>query len=68
MLEKGGAVGIAVRFPNGRREIVAWIRGFEPESPTTYRLRVPLVVPPASILSAQAAPAGCRLTLTLLAR
>jgi hypothetical protein len=67
ILEKDGSVGIAVKFPSGRREIVAWIRGFQPESPTTYRLRVPLVLPPAAIVSAQPATAGCSITLTLLA-
>ena len=66
IVEKGGSVGIAVRLPSGRREIVAWIRGFEPESPTTYRLRVPLELPPAAIVSAQPATPGCSITLTLL--
>jgi hypothetical protein len=66
MLDKGASVGISVRLPDGRREIVGWIRDFEPESPTTYRLRVPLVLPPTAIFSAQPAPAGCSVTLTLL--
>jgi hypothetical protein len=68
MLDKGASVGISVRLPDGRREIVGWIRDFEPESPTTYWLRTPLVLPPTAIVSAQPASAGCRLTLTLLAR
>ena len=66
MLDKGGSVGISVRLPNGRREIVGWIRNFEPESPTTYRLRVPIVLLPAAIVSAQPATAECSITLTLL--
>lgn len=65
MLDKGGSVGIAVRFPDGRREIVGWIRDFEPESPATYRLRVPLVLPPRAMVSAQPATASCSITLTL---
>jgi hypothetical protein len=67
MLDTGASVGISVRLPDGRREIVGWIRDFEPESATTYRLRVPLVLPPTAIVSAQPATAGCSLTLTLLA-
>ena len=43
-LEPEHSAGIAVRLPDGRREIVAWIKGFDPEFPTTYRLRVPLVL------------------------
>jgi hypothetical protein len=66
VLEKGGAVGIAVTLPNGHREIVAWIRGYDPEFPTTYRLRTPLVVSPDAIVSAQPATPGCRVTFTVL--
>ncbi len=66
VLEKDGAVGIAVTLPNGRREIVAWIRGYDPQFPTTYRLRTPLVLPPTAIVSAQPATAGCRVTFTVL--
>jgi hypothetical protein len=68
MLDKGASVGISVRLPDGRREIVGWIRDFEPESPTTYWLRVPLVLPPATVVSAEPASARCSLTLTLLGR
>lgn len=67
MLEKGGSVGVSVRLPDGRREIVGWIRDFEPESPTTYRLRLPLVLPRGAIVSALPAAASCSLTLTLQA-
>jgi hypothetical protein len=67
VLEKGGSVGVSVRFPDGRREIVGWIRDFEPESPTTYRLRLPLVLPRGAIVSALPAAASCSLTLTLQA-
>lgn len=67
-LERDGSVGIEVRLPSGRRQIVAWIRGVEPETPTTYWLRVPLVLPPTTVISALPATGGCRITLTLLAR
>jgi hypothetical protein len=67
MLDKGGSVGVSVTLPDGRREIVGWIRDFEPESPTTYRLRVPLNLPPKAVISAQSAAASCSITLTLQA-
>ena len=53
-LEPDQSAGIAVRLPDGRREIVAWIKDFEPEFPTTYRLRVPLVLPPGSVIATEA--------------
>ena len=68
MLDKGGSVGVSVRLPDGQREIVGWIRDFEPESPTTYRLRVPLMLPPNAMVSAESAAASCSITLTLQAR
>ena len=52
--------------PNGHREIVAWIRGYDPEFPTTYRLRTPLALSPDAIVSAQPATPGCRVTFTVL--
>jgi hypothetical protein len=66
-LEPEHSAGIAVRLPDGRREIVAWIKGFEPEFPTTYRLRVPLVLPPGSVIATDAR-GTCAVTLTIAAR
>ena len=66
-LEKDGAVGIAVRLPDGRREIVAWIKGFDPEFPTIYRLRVPLALPSGSVIATDAR-GTCALTLTVAAQ
>ena len=66
-LEPEHSAGIAVRLPDGRREIVAWIKGFEPEFPTTYRLRVPLVLPPGSVIATDAR-GTCALTVTIAAR
>ena len=68
MLDKGGSVGVSLRLPDGRREIVGWIRDFEPESPITYRLRLPLALAPGTVFSAQPATASCSVTLTLQAR
>ena len=42
--EPEGSVGVAVREPDGNRRIVAWIRGYDPEFPTTYVLRTPLPI------------------------
>ena len=66
-LEAEQSAGIAVRLPDGRREIVAWIKGYDPEFPTTYRLRVPIVLPPGSVIATEAR-GTCALTLTVAAR
>jgi hypothetical protein len=66
-IEKDQSLGMAVRLPNGRREIVGWIRGYDPEFPTTYWLRAPLVLPRGSVLTTEPAD-GCTVTVTLAAR
>ena len=66
-LDKGGSIGIAVRLPDGRREIVAWVRDYDPEFPTTYRLRSSLVLPPGSVLATEPRE-GCSVTVTLKGR
>jgi hypothetical protein len=63
-LKKDQSVGIAIKLPDGRREIVAWIRGYDPRFPTTYWLRTPLTLPAASVLMSDAQE-GCAITLTL---
>lgn len=65
-LDPRQSAGIAVRLPDGRREIVAWIKGYEPEFATTYRLRVPLDLPPGSIITTDAR-GRCAVTLTVAA-
>jgi hypothetical protein len=62
-----GSVGIAVRFASGHREIVGWIRRFDPDLATTYWLRKPLDLPAGSMLSTEPA-SGCNVTVTLTAR
>jgi hypothetical protein len=49
-LTAGGSAGIAVRLADGRSEIVAWIRDFDPEFAETYWLRTPLALPKGSRL------------------
>jgi hypothetical protein len=63
-LKNDQSVGIAVKLPDGRREIVAWIRGYDPRFPTTYWLRAPLTLPASSVLLSDAQE-GCAITLTL---
>jgi len=41
-LDKRGSAGIAAILPDGRREIIAWIRDYDPDFATTYWLRKPL--------------------------
>lgn len=62
-LEKGGEAGIAARLPGGRQEIVAWIRNYDPRSPTVYWLRHPLTLPRGSRLLVEASGA-CSLQAT----
>jgi hypothetical protein len=63
-LDEDHSLGIAVRFPDGRREIVAWIRGYDPDFPTTYRLRRPLDLPPGTTLVAEPR-ARCTISVTI---
>jgi hypothetical protein len=62
-----GSVGMAVRFPDGRREIVGWVRNFDPDFSTTYWLRDPLVLASGSALSTEPRD-GCTVTVTLRPR
>jgi len=67
VLEKDQSVGIAVTLPDGRREIVAWVRGFDPKFPTTYWLRIPLALPPGSVLATEPRE-RCTVIISLTAR
>lgn len=49
-LEKGSSAGISARLPDGRQEIVAWIRDYDPGYSTIYWLRRPLMLPRGSRL------------------
>ena len=62
-----GSVGMAVRLPDGRREIVGWIRDFDPDFAPTYWLRTPLALPPGSVFATEPGD-GCRVTLSLARR
>jgi hypothetical protein len=64
-LEPGSSAGIAAVPPGGRREIVAWIRDFDPAQPTTYWLRSPLDLPSGSRLHVEASAADCAVAVTL---
>ena len=63
-LPAGGSAGIAVRLPDGRREIVAWIREFDPEFAETYWLRTPIALPKGSRLVVETA-GSCSVALTI---
>jgi hypothetical protein len=63
-LEKGSSAGIAAMLPGGRRQIVAWIRDFEPLQPATYWLRKPLDLPRGSRLHVEAS-GQCTLDVTV---
>lgn len=65
-LEPGAEAAISVSLPDGRREIVAWIRGYDPEFPDVYRLRTPIDLPAGSVLTTRA-EGRCELTVTLRA-
>jgi hypothetical protein len=63
-LEPRHSVGVAITLPDGRREIIGWIRDYDDSAPTTYRLRSPLRIPDGSTITAEATGA-CALTLTV---
>jgi hypothetical protein len=65
-LGRDGSVGIAIRQPDGHRDIVAWIRGYEPDFPTTYHLRTPLRLAPGSMFVTEPRE-GCSVTVGLAA-
>jgi mono/diheme cytochrome c family protein len=62
-LEKNASAGVAAFLPNGRQEIVAWIRGYDPDYATTYWLRSPLVLPHGSRIHVDAS-GTCSMQLT----
>jgi hypothetical protein len=53
-LDEGASAGFTAVFPDGRREVVAWIRHYEQEFAETYWLRKPLDVPKGSRLYVEA--------------
>lgn len=65
MLAEGASAAITAQLPDGRRDIVAWIREYDPDFPTTYWLRTPLVLPPGSRLAVDASGGACSVTATL---
>lgn len=62
VLARGGSVGLVARHASGAQEVVAWIRGFEPEFTETYWLRNPIDLKPTSRLVATAS-GTCELTI-----
>jgi hypothetical protein len=63
-LAHGESAAITARFPDGRSDIVAWIRDFDPEFAETYRLRTPLVLPRGSRLVVDATQ-PCKVIVTV---
>jgi hypothetical protein len=62
-----GSVGIAIDMGDGRREIVGWIRKFDPDFAASYWLRNPIALPPGSRLVTEPAE-GCSVTVFLAGR
>ena len=62
-LDKNGTAGIGAILPDGRQEIIAWIRDFDPDYAPTYWLRNPLVLPRGSRLLVQSV-GRCAIDLT----
>ncbi len=54
-LAEGESAGIRVAFPDGRREVIAWIRDFERKFAETYWLRSPLDIPRGTRLQVEGA-------------
>jgi hypothetical protein len=63
-LSAGASATITAVFADGQREIIAWIRDYDPRYATTYWLRTPLALPRGSRLQV-AATGECRMTATL---
>ena len=73
-IEARASIGMSVSLPDGRREILGYIRGFEPDFATTYWLRAPLDLPPGSRVvteltsGQQGSNAMCSLAITIQER
>ncbi len=65
LLDKNASAGIAATLPNGRQEILAWIRDYDPDYAPTYWLRKPVVLPRGSRLRIEAV-GTCRIDVTLV--
>lgn len=65
-LNAGGSATITALLPDGQREIVAWIRDYDPRYAITYWLRTPLALPRGSRVEV-AATGDCGF-IALLAR
>ena len=63
-LEEGGSAGFRIAFPDGSREVIAWIRGFEKKFTETYWLRSPIDLPRGARLQVDAT-GKCRVTLMI---
>ena len=63
-LAEGAAAGFSVILPDGRREIVAWIRDYEADFADTYWLESPIVLPRGSRLRVEGA-SECRVELKI---
>ena len=64
-LGRGDSVAISAFLPNGRREIVGWIRQYDPNFPMTYWLRTPLEMPSGSRLILDTNSVQCSVTVTV---
>jgi hypothetical protein len=53
-LDEGASAGFVTVFPDGRREIIAWVRDYEAEFQETYWLQSPLDLPAGTRLSVEA--------------
>ena len=63
-LDEGASAGISLVLPDGSREIVAWIRGFEQDFEETYWLQQPIELRAGARLSVEAS-GRCGVDLTL---
>jgi hypothetical protein len=63
-LEEGAAAGFTLMFPDGRREVLAWIRDFERAFTETYRLRTPIQLRTGTRLLVEAT-GRCSISLTI---
>jgi hypothetical protein len=63
-LKEGGNVGISILQPDGRQDVVAWIRGFEKKFTETYWLRTPIDLQDGARLQAES-EGRCHVTVML---
>jgi mono/diheme cytochrome c family protein len=65
-LSRGASAGVSIDWPEGRRDIIVWVRDYEPEFQETYWLRRPVTLSARARLHVESASPSCTIELSLV--